>query len=186
MDIRDTRYVKTQDGAYIAYQTVGEGTDRPRMAVRFLGQRRPRLGVAGLARMASRPRRLCRVILHDRRGTGLSSRNVAPPNLETRVSDLHFVLDVVGSDRPVLAGYAEAGAPNVMFAATNPERVRSLPRTERLGDLLVGSIQPSRVVLFDQPRADVAQPERHQDRVRGGPPEPFVVPVSRSCPNLNR
>jgi class 3 adenylate cyclase len=37
-----------------------------------------------------------------------------------------LVLDAVGSDRPVLAGYAEAGAPNVLFAATNPERVRSI------------------------------------------------------------
>jgi len=68
----------------------------------------------------------CRLILHDRRGTGLSSRNVAPPNLETRVGALRLVLDAVGSDRPVLAGYSEAGAPNVMFAATNPERVRSI------------------------------------------------------------
>jgi class 3 adenylate cyclase len=67
-----------------------------------------------------------RVILHDRRGTGLSSRNVPPPNLETRVSDLRVVLDRVGSDRPVLAGYSEAGAPNILFAATDPERVHSI------------------------------------------------------------
>ena len=47
----------------------------------------------------------------------------------TRRGRMHrppFVLDAVDSDRPVLAGYAEAGAPNVMFAATNPERVRSI------------------------------------------------------------
>src|SRR5207302_3790369 len=67
-----------------------------------------------------------RLILHDRRGTGLSSRNVAAPNLETRVSDLRLVLDEVGSQCPVLGGINEAGAPNVMLAATEPQRVRSI------------------------------------------------------------
>ncbi len=49
-----------------------------------------------------------------------------PPNLETRVSDLSVVLDAVGSDRPVLAGALEGGAPNVLFAATYPEHVHSI------------------------------------------------------------
>ena len=67
-----------------------------------------------------------RLILHDRRGTGASSRNVAPPNLETRVADSLAVLDAVGSERPVLGGELEGGAANVLFAATMPERVHSL------------------------------------------------------------
>ena len=67
-----------------------------------------------------------RLILHDRRGTGLSSRNVPPPNLETRVADLRVVLDAVGSERTVLAGFVEGGAPAVLFAASNPERVQSI------------------------------------------------------------
>lgn len=126
VDLRDTRYVKTPDGAYIAYQTAGEGPIDLAWQFDFMGNvdlawEWPdyRGWLPGLAAF-------CRVILHDRRGTGLSSRNVAPPNLETRVSDLRLVLDAVGSDRPVLAGYSEAGAPNVLFAATNPERVRSI------------------------------------------------------------
>ena len=40
------------------------------------------------------------MIMHDRRGIGLSSRNVALPNLETRVSDLLTVMDAVGSEQP--------------------------------------------------------------------------------------
>jgi class 3 adenylate cyclase len=126
VEIRDTRYVKTRDGAYIAYQTAGEGPIDLVWNLDFMGNidlvwEWPSLGgwLTGLASF-------CRVILHDRRSTGLSSRNVAPPNLETRVSDLRLVLDAVGSDRPVLAGYSEAGASNVLFAATNPERVRSI------------------------------------------------------------
>ena len=67
-----------------------------------------------------------RLILHDRRGIGLSSRNVWLPNLETRVADLEVILDAVGSKRPVLAGWFESGAPNVLFAASHPQRVHSI------------------------------------------------------------
>ena len=67
-----------------------------------------------------------RVILHDRRGIGLSSRNVALPNLETRVSDSLVVLDAVGSDQPILSGIFESGAPNALLAATRPDRVRAM------------------------------------------------------------
>ena len=126
MDIRDTRYAKTPDGAYIAYQTAGEGPIDLVWQFDFLGNVDLVWEWPGLRGWLPGLASFCRVILHDRRGTGLSSRNVAPPNLETRVSDLRLVLDAVGSDRPVLAGYSEAGAPNVLFAATNPERVRSI------------------------------------------------------------
>lgn len=126
MDIRDTRYVNTPDGVYIAYQVAGEGPIDFASGFDFSGNvdlawEWPLTGplLRGLARM-------CRVILHDRRGTGLSSRDVRPPNLETRVSDLRLVLDKVGSARPALGGFDEAGAPNVVFAATQPERVRSI------------------------------------------------------------
>lgn len=46
--------------------------------------------------------------------------------------------------------------------------VPHLPSLERLGDFLVGPIEPSRVVLFDHPRGCVAKPERHEGRVRAG------------------
>ena len=126
MDIHDTRYAKTQDGVYIAYQTAGEGPIDLVWQFDFVGNVDLAWEWPGLRGWLPGLAAFCRVILHDRRGTGLSSRNVAPPNLETRVSDLRLVLDAVGSDRPVLAGFSEAGAPNVMFAATNPERVRSI------------------------------------------------------------
>jgi pimeloyl-ACP methyl ester carboxylesterase len=126
MEILDTRYAKTPDGVYIAYQVAGEGPVDLAWAFDFSGNvdlawEWPVTGPLLRALAGS-----CRVILHDRRGTGLSSRNVGLPNLETRVSDLRWVLDTVGSERPVLGGINEAGAPNVMLAATQPERVRSI------------------------------------------------------------
>jgi class 3 adenylate cyclase len=67
-----------------------------------------------------------RLILHDRRGIGLSSRNVPLPNLETRVADTLTVLDAVGSERSVLSGVFEAGAANALLAATKPDRVQAM------------------------------------------------------------
>jgi class 3 adenylate cyclase len=126
VEIRDTRYAKTPDGVYIAYQTTGEGPIDLVWQFDFTGNvdlvwEDPTVGPFFGALTS-----FCRLILHDRRGTGLSSRNVPAPNLETRVSDLRLVLDTLGSDRPVLAAYSEGGASNVLFAATDPERVRAI------------------------------------------------------------
>ena len=122
----ETQYAMTPDGIYIAYQVVGEGPVDVAWQSDFVGNvdlmwESPLLGplFRGIASFA-------RLILHDRRGTGLSSRNVPPPNLETRVADLRVVLDAVGSERTVLAGFVEGGAPAVLFAASNPERVQSI------------------------------------------------------------
>jgi class 3 adenylate cyclase len=126
VEIPVTRYVKTPDGVYIAYQMVGDGPIDIVWQFDWLGnvdciwQYRPLAEwFRGLASFS-------RLILHDRRGTGVSSRNVDVPNLETRVADLTAVLDAAGSGRPVLGGAFEAGAPNILFAATFPERVHSL------------------------------------------------------------
>lgn len=121
----DTRYAKTEDGTYIAYQVVGEGPD---LAGQLDFQNNVEdvwedpLGAAWWPALA----RFSRLILHDRRGVGLSSRNVAPPDLETRVADFEVVLDAAGADHVALAGFSEFGAPNVLFAASHPERVRSI------------------------------------------------------------
>jgi len=125
VEFHDTRYAKASDGVYLAYQAVGDGPidlvfnwdfgdvdllwEQPN-ADRFFG---PVFEFA-------------RVIMHDRRGVGLSSRNVSQPNLETRASDLLTVLDAVGSERAVLFGGAEPGAANAFFAAIYPDRVSHL------------------------------------------------------------
>ena len=63
-----------------------------------------------------------RLIIHDRRGSGASTRNAAPPNLETRAADLLAVLDAIGSEAPVLGAGASTGAMHALFAATYPDR----------------------------------------------------------------
>jgi class 3 adenylate cyclase/pimeloyl-ACP methyl ester carboxylesterase len=122
----ETHYATTPDGVYIAYQVTGEGPVDIAWQFDFVGNielawEAPdyALWFTGLASFA-------RLILHDRRGTGLSSRNVPPPDLETRVADLRLVLDAVGATRPVLAGAFEGVAPTMLLAASDPERVQSI------------------------------------------------------------
>ncbi len=126
MELPDTYYARASDGAYIAYQILGDGpidvfelTDWPGNI--DMEQEDP-LGSIWFRELAS----FSRLILHDRRGIGLSSRDVALPNLETRVADLLAVMDAVGSERPVMVGEYESGAPAALLAATQPERIHSL------------------------------------------------------------
>lgn len=95
-----------------------------------------------LARFLSRLAELSRLILTDRRGSGLSDRFREAPTQETMVRDLEIVLDQVGSAKTTLFGMWDGCSTAVLFAATHPERVsslilsphlrhRSLPRTIR-------------------------------------------------------
>jgi class 3 adenylate cyclase len=126
VEIPDPQYLKTQDGVYIAYQVMGDGPvdiawqlgDGTNLDVwwEFAWMRRWFEGLASYGRL----------ILHDWRGFGLSSRNVPVPNLETRKDDLLAVLDQVGSSSAVIGGWFETLAPGVLLAAGDPARVRAL------------------------------------------------------------
>jgi class 3 adenylate cyclase len=67
-----------------------------------------------------------RVILYDKRGTGLSDPVDGVPTLESRADELLTVLDAAGSDRPALFGFSEGGPISVLVAASYPQRVRAL------------------------------------------------------------
>jgi class 3 adenylate cyclase/pimeloyl-ACP methyl ester carboxylesterase len=120
-----TRYVKTADDIYIAYQVVGDGPVDLVWQFDYYGN------VDGVwehpiwARFLGGFSEFSRLILLDRRGTGQSSRNVPPSDMETRASDLRAVLDALGSDVVVAGGHRQGGAASVLFAATEPDRVRS-------------------------------------------------------------
>jgi pimeloyl-ACP methyl ester carboxylesterase/class 3 adenylate cyclase len=67
-----------------------------------------------------------RLIVWDKRGTGLSDPASHVPPLDERMDDLHAVLDAAKADRPALFGMSEGGPTSLLFAATYPERVQSL------------------------------------------------------------
>jgi class 3 adenylate cyclase len=123
----EARYAKAGDGVHIAYQVVGSGPVDVAMDFHAYAGNvdliwdEPDWGpwLLGTAEFA-------RLIIHDRRGSGASTRNVPPPNLETRAADLLAVLDEVGSDAPVLGAAASTGAMHALFAATYPDRASGL------------------------------------------------------------
>ena len=70
--------------------------------------------------------RSARLVIMDRRGTGLSDPVTHPLSPDERVDDLRAVLNAIGAERPTLVGSGEGGPICILFAATYPERVHSL------------------------------------------------------------
>jgi pimeloyl-ACP methyl ester carboxylesterase len=78
------------------------------------------------ARFLDRLAAMGRLILFDKRGTGLSDRVPGTPPLEQRAEDIAAVMDAAGSERAAIAAWAEGAAIAAMFAATHPQRVAAL------------------------------------------------------------
>ena len=68
----------------------------------------------------------CRLVVFDKRGTGLSDRSLGYGSLEERTDDIRAVMDAAGSQRAVIWGISESGPMALLFAATYPERVQAL------------------------------------------------------------
>jgi class 3 adenylate cyclase len=135
------KYAKSGD-MHIAYEAVGDG---PIDLILVNGwvtnialMREDPSWSAFFERLAS----FSRLILFDKRGTGLSDRVSVRemPTLEERMDDVRAVMDAVGSQSAFVFGISEGGPMSVLFAASNPERTRGLvlygsfPRITRSGD----------------------------------------------------
>ena len=83
---------------------------------------RARLGEPRDRPLRRAARSFARVILFDRRGTGLSDPLPGPATLEERMDDVRAVMDAAGSERAALIGVSEGGPMCMLFAATYPER----------------------------------------------------------------
>jgi class 3 adenylate cyclase/pimeloyl-ACP methyl ester carboxylesterase len=119
-------YARTSDGLDIAYATSGDG---PRDVVLIHGFTTHLDFVADCSWHANWTERLgerCRVIQLDKRGTGLSDRNLGHGSIEDRMRDLLAVMDAAGSERASIVGVSEGGPIALTFAGTYPERVDKL------------------------------------------------------------
>jgi DNA-binding SARP family transcriptional activator/pimeloyl-ACP methyl ester carboxylesterase/plasmid stabilization system protein ParE len=120
-------YARSGD-ARIAYQVVGDGDLDLVLVHGWVCTFQPGWEYPKLAAFYRRLASMGRLILFDKRGTGLSDR-VSPerlPDLETRMDDVRAVLDAVGSSRAVILGFSEGGSMSTLFAATHPERTLAL------------------------------------------------------------
>ena len=80
-----------------------------------------------------------RLIIFDKRGTGMSDRVVGAPSLEVRMDDVRAVMDAAGSSRAALIGWSEGVPLGIVFAATYPERTDALVLIGGFARLLVGA-----------------------------------------------
>jgi pimeloyl-ACP methyl ester carboxylesterase/DNA-binding CsgD family transcriptional regulator len=122
----EIRYAHSGD-VNIAYQVVGEGPPDLVVVMGWLSHleyfwREPRF-----ARFLRRLASFARLVLFDKRGTGLSDRlGMDLPTLEERMDDVRAVMDAVGLERAALLGISEGGSLCTLFAASYPERTSAL------------------------------------------------------------
>jgi pimeloyl-ACP methyl ester carboxylesterase len=121
----ETRYVASGD-VHIAYQVVGNSPRDLVLVPGWLSNIEVFWEEPTLVRFLQRLATFSRLILFDKRGTGLSDRVPDMPMLETRMDDVRAVMDAVGSERAALLGYSEGGPMCALFAATFPAKTAAL------------------------------------------------------------
>lgn len=126
-DVPQVHYAKSGD-LHIAYQVMGEGDIDLVHVPGLLDTLEIGRADTALTDRSRRITKFARLILLDKRGTGLSDR-LPPdqvPSLEERIDDVRAVMEAVGSARAALLGVADGGPVAMYFAATHPERTASL------------------------------------------------------------
>lgn len=121
----ETRYARSGD-IHIAYQVVGDGPLDLLFVPGFVSHLEANWEDPAIAAMLGRLARFSRLILFDKRGTGLSDRGSQNFTLEQRMEDVRAVLDAAGSRRAALFGISEGGPMSALYAATYPERTAAL------------------------------------------------------------
>ncbi len=121
----ETRYAKSGD-INIAYQVLGSGPVDLIYVPGWVTHLEYGWEEPSLARFYRKLASFSRLILFDKRGTGLSDQSTNMPTLEQRMDDVRAVMEAVHSERAVVFGMSEGGNMAMLFAATYPERTIAL------------------------------------------------------------
>ena len=125
MGMPETRYARSGDVS-IAYQVLGEGPFDVVYAPGYVSHVELIWEAAGIAAFLRGVAEHARVLVFDKRGTGMSDRVAGAPTLEERSDDIRAVMDAARSQRAALFGLSEGVPMSVVFAASHPERVSAL------------------------------------------------------------
>ncbi len=125
MELPETRYARSGE-LNIAYQVLGDGPLDIVFVPGIISHLDLQWGIPGTQRFFGRLASFSRVILFDKRGTGLSDHVAGPAPLEERMDDLRAVMDAAESERAAIIGMSEGGPLAILFSATYPERVSAL------------------------------------------------------------
>lgn len=121
----ETKYARSGD-LHIAYQVVGDGPIDLVYCPGAVSHVEAFWDVPWVSEFFGRLSSFSRLILFDKRGSGLSDPIAGAPTLEERMDDIRAVMDAAGSERAAIFGASEGGTMAVLFAATYPERVSHL------------------------------------------------------------
>ena len=151
----ETRYAKSGPVS-VAYQVVGSGAVDLVLVPGFVSHVEVAWEEPRLARLLTRLASFSRLIVFDKRGTGMSDPVAAPPSMDERMDDIGAVMDAVGSNRAALFGISEGGTLSLLFAEAHPDRAQALvlygswarrvagpdypygPSEEQLGEVVAG------------------------------------------------
>ena len=147
-DDRETQFVQNGDVS-IAYQVVGGGPLDIVLVHGWVCSFAPGWEWPALARFYERLASMGRLILFDKRGTGLSDRVHGVATLEERMDDVRAVMDAAGSERAAVLGISEGGPMVSLFAATYPERTAALVAMGTFARRAAGSDYPIAVPWLD-------------------------------------
>ena len=121
----ETRYARSGE-VHIAYQTLGDGPLDLVFAHGWVSHVEAQWEFPEIARFLRRLAATCRLIVFDKRGTGMSDRVSRMATMEQRMDDVRAVMDAAGSERAIVLGVSEAAALAMLFAATFPDRTAAL------------------------------------------------------------
>ncbi len=119
------KYARTSDGIDIAYTVFGQEGPDLLIAPGFVTHLDLMWELPPFQPLTEYGRNF-RVIVLDKRGTGLSDRSLGFGSVEDRTEDIRAVLDAAGSEQAIIYGMSESGPMAMYFTATHPERVRAL------------------------------------------------------------
>ena len=122
----ETRYTVSTGDVHIAYQVLGDGPRDLVMVPGWIFNLEVVWEQPAFETFMKRLLRNFRVILFDKRGTGLSDRDAVNATLDERMDDVRAVMDAVGSEKAALFGWSEGANIAGLFAATYPDRAEGL------------------------------------------------------------
>lgn len=164
-----TRYAKSGE-VNIAYQVLGDGPFDVVWVPGAFSHVELNWSIPSRAAFHRQLASFCRLIMFDKRGTGMSDRAQGVADLETRMDDVRAVMDAEGSERAALFGVSEGGPMCALFAATYPERAwalilfASFPRTMWAPDYPHGDTEEDFRHLLDELERATSDPS-YFDRV---------------------
>jgi class 3 adenylate cyclase len=140
-DVPVVRYAEA-GGVHVAYQVVGDGPIDVVVVPAWASNVEVYWESPLAARLNWRLASFGRLIMFDKRGTGLSDRPGTAATLETRMDDVRAVMDAADSERAALIGFWEGGPMSALFAATHPDRVTALVLYGSMAALTASSDYP--------------------------------------------